>query len=72
MKTFELSGHDYIPLNQFLKLLNLAESGGNANQVIVSGQVMVNGKTEFQKRKKLFAGDKVFFQGQEISIVAEE
>ncbi len=72
MKTFELSGHDYIPLNQFLKLLNLAESGGDANQVIVSGQVMVNGKTEFQKRKKLFAGDKVIFRGQEISIVAEE
>ncbi len=69
MKTFDLSGHDHIQLNQFLKLLNLVGSGGEANQVIVSGRVKVNGIAEFQKRKKLFAGDKVFFRGQEYSIL---
>jgi ribosome-associated protein len=72
MNTFELSGHDYIQLNQLLKLLNLAESGGDANQAIVSGLVKVNGKTELQKRKKLFPGDKVWFQGNEIEITTAE
>ncbi|MDP2234877.1 MAG: RNA-binding S4 domain-containing protein [Bacteroidales bacterium] len=72
MTTFDLEGHEYIPLNQLLKLLNLTESGGDANQVIVSGQVKVNGATELQKRKKLFVGDKVFYRGQEISIVGGE
>lgn len=71
MTTFELSGHDHIQLNQLLKLLNLAESGGDANQAILSGLVKVNGNTELQKRKKLFPGDRVFFQGHKIEIVAE-
>jgi ribosome-associated protein len=72
MNTFELSGHEHIQLNQLLKLLNLADSGGVANQAIVSGLVKVNGKTELQKRKKLFPGDRVFFRGQEIEVVAED
>jgi ribosome-associated protein len=72
MTTFDLEGHEYIPLNQLLKLLNLTESGGDANQVIVSGQVKVNGATELQKRKKLFPGDRVLYRGQEISIVGGE
>ncbi|PKP51887.1 MAG: RNA-binding protein [Bacteroidetes bacterium HGW-Bacteroidetes-1] len=71
MTTFELSGHDHIQLNQLLKLLNLVDSGGDANQTIVSGQVKVNGKTELQKRKKLFAGDRVYFQDQEVEIIGE-
>jgi ribosome-associated protein len=72
MNTFELSGHDHIQLNQLLKLLNLADSGGDANQAIVSGLVKVNGKTELQKRKKLFHGDRVFFRGHEVEVVAED
>jgi ribosome-associated protein len=71
MTTFELNGHNHIQLNQLLKLLNLAESGGDANQAIIAGQVKVNSKTEFQKRKKLFPGDRVFFQGHNIEIVDE-
>ena len=72
MTTFELISHDYIQLNQLLKLLNLAESGGDANQAIVAGYVQVNGLTELQKRKKLFPGDRVMFQDQEIEIVRQE
>jgi ribosome-associated protein len=55
---FDLSsGNEYIQLNQLLKLLGITESGGIANQVISDGEVVVNGNTERQKRKKLFAGD---------------
>lgn len=66
-----LPGHDYIQLNQLLKLLNLVESGGEANQVITYGEVMVNNQTETQKRKKLKLGDTVLFQGLLVEIGAQ-
>jgi ribosome-associated protein len=58
---FELQGQEYIELNKLLKLLQLTESGGEANEVIVSGKVKVNGTVELQKRKKIRAGYKVQF-----------
>ena len=61
MKEFELQGHDFIELNKLLKLLRLVGSGGEANQVIDSGDVIVIGSVETQRRKKLRLGDKVQF-----------
>lgn len=62
--------HDFIQLNQLLKLLNLVETGGEANQVISEGYVIVNDNKETQKRKKLYQGDIVEFDGQTILIEA--
>lgn len=64
--------NDYIQLNQLLKLLNLVESGGEANQVITEGLVKVNGIIDTRKRKKLIPGDIVLFEGKKIEITAEE
>jgi ribosome-associated protein len=58
---FELRGQEYIELNKLLKLLQLTESGGEANEAIVNGEVKVNGVLELQKRKKIRAGYKVLF-----------
>jgi len=63
---FELIDHEYIQLNQLLKLLGLVESGGEANQRIVDGEVIVNKEIEYQKRKKLRPGDVVVFQRKSI------
>lgn len=68
MTTFELGDHDHITLTNLLKVLRLASSGGEANQVIVDGEVRVNGAVETQKRKKLRAGDRVEFQGNKVVI----
>jgi ribosome-associated protein len=65
---FELIGHEYIQLNQLLKLLGLVDTGGEANQRIVDGEVVVNNQVEYQKRKKLRTGDVVKFQRQVITI----
>lgn len=65
---FELIDHEYIQLNQLLKLLDMVESGGEANQRIVEGEVKVNKVVEYQKRKKLRAGDIVNFNRQIIII----
>ena len=66
---FELIDHEYIQLNQLLKLLGLVDTGGEANQRIVDGEVVVNNQVEYQKRKKLRTGDVVEFYGQLITII---
>ncbi|HMU84534.1 MAG TPA: RNA-binding S4 domain-containing protein [Leptospiraceae bacterium] len=66
---FELKGHEYIQLNQLLKFLGLVETGGEANQCIVDGQVLFNGSVELQKRKKVRRGDTVEFQSKKIEII---
>jgi len=65
---FELSDHDYIQLNQLLKLLGLVDTGGEANQRIVDGEVLVNNEIEYQKRKKLRSGDVILFDKKKILI----
>ena len=65
---FKLTDHDHIPLNNLLKLLNLVETGGEANIRITDREVKVNGEIETQKRKKLRPGDVVEFQKKKITI----
>ncbi len=68
MQTFTLENQEYIELNKLLKLLQLTESGGEANEAIVKARVKVNGVIEIQKRKKLRPGDKVQFSGKTVII----
>ncbi len=68
MQTFTLENQEYIELNKLLKLLQLTESGGEANEAIVKARVKVNGVIEIQKRKKLHPGDKVQFAGKTVII----
>lgn len=68
MKEFDLEGHDFIALNQLLKMMGLVETGGEANLRIDDGEVLVNDAVEFQRRKKLRGGDKVKFHEQVIII----
>ncbi len=57
-----------IELYKILKFENLVDSGGEAKYVISEGQVMVNGKVETRKRKKIFSGDVVEFGKNRIRI----
>lgn len=66
--TFKLQDHDHIPLNNLLKVLNLVESGGEANVRITNGELKVNGQIETQKRKKLRPGDVVEFYKTTVTI----
>lgn len=59
---------EYIKLGQALKAAGLVESGVDAKFVIQDGLVKVNGQTDLQRGKKLFAGDKVEFDGEIIVI----
>ena len=68
METIKLRD-EYIKLGQALKAAGLVDSGVEAKDVIVNGLVKVNGAVEVQRGKKLYDGDKVLFDGNEIQIV---
>ncbi len=59
---------EFIKLGQALKAAGLAESGSEAKEVILDGLVQVNGETDTRRGRKLYAGDVVTFNGEEINI----
>lgn len=59
---------EYIKLGQALKAAGLVESGVEAKEVITEGLVKVNGETDTRRGRKLYAGDMVLFDGEEIRI----
>lgn len=65
---FSLQGNEYIELNKLLKLLGLAETGGEAGVRILEGEVKLNKKVVSEKRKKIRAGDVVSFAKKEIKV----
>ena len=66
---FRLRG-EFIALDALLKATGLAESGGAAKQLIVDGQVRVDGREELRRGAKLRAGQTVELHGTRVSIVA--
>lgn len=59
---------DYIKLGQALKAAGLVDSGVEAKFAVQDGLVKINGETEYQRGKKLYDGDTVVFEGNEIKI----
>lgn len=60
---------EYIKLDQFLKLVDLASTGGHAKFLIQEGLVKVNGEIELRRGKKLRSGDLVEVEGNLIKVV---
>lgn len=59
---------EFIKLGQALKAAALVDSGVTAKVVIQDGLVTVNGEVCTQRGKKLYDGDVVSFDGEEIKI----
>ena len=59
---------EFIKLGQALKAAGLVESGVEAKEVIQDGLVKVNGETDTRRSRKLYAGDIVTYNGEEIKI----
>lgn len=68
MEIFNLEGHEYIELNNLLKITGLCESGGRAKMLIADGMVKVDGQVETRKRCKIRTGQVVEFEGQRLSV----
>jgi ribosome-associated protein len=52
-------GREFVELNQLLKLVGLADSGGAGKQLVASGAVAVDGSVETRKTAKIRAGQTV-------------
>ncbi|AND67948.1 hypothetical protein ATSB10_04940 [Dyella thiooxydans] len=51
--------HDYVELNQLLKLVGLCDSGGAGKAIVAAGVVTVDGTLELRKTCKIHAGQRV-------------
>lgn len=61
---------EFIKLGQALKAANLVEDGVEAKYVIQDGLVKVNGEVDTRRGRKLYNGDVVSYDGNEIKIVS--
>ncbi len=59
---------EYIKLQDMLKFGNLVSSGGEAKQLILDGQVSVNGEVCLMRGKKIRPGDVVAFAGRDYTV----
>jgi ribosome-associated protein len=60
-----------IKLDQFLKLAQVAYTGGQAKLLIQGGHVKVNGVLETRRGRKLRPGDEVEVDGEVLVVEAE-
>ena len=63
---------EYIKLDQFLKLADVVSTGGQAKFLILDGQVKVNGLVEIRRGRKLYDGDRVEVDGDEMVVMVTE
>ncbi|MCJ8341604.1 MAG: S4 domain-containing protein YaaA [Cetobacterium sp.] len=59
---------EYIKLDQFLKWVGIADTGSLAKDMILSGEVLVNGEIEERRGKKIYPGDTVEAFGQKFIV----
>ena len=60
---------EYIKLDQCMKFQGIVSTGGEAKQIITSGDVKVNGKVELYRGKKLRINDIIEYKGKAYKIV---
>ena len=59
---------EFIKLQDLLKFAGLTGTGGEAKNLILDGQVSVNGEVCLQRGRKLHPGDVVCLNGRELTV----
>ena len=62
---------EFIKLDQFLKLAQIVQSGGEAKLLIQSGAVLVNGEVETRRGRKLYEGYVVTVYEDDLIVAVE-
>ena len=65
-----MSLDETIKLDQFLKLMGIVGSGGQAKMLIQAGEVLVNGTVEIRRGRKLVIGDRIATMGENFQVDA--
>ena len=60
---------EFIKLGQALKLAGVVEDGVEAKYAIQDGLVEVNGEVDTRRGRKVYEGDVITFENQEIVVV---
>lgn len=63
-----MTAAETIKLDQFLKVVGVAPSGGQAKLLIQAGEVKVNGTVETRRGRKLALGDRVSTMGDTFTV----
>jgi len=63
---------EFITLGQFIKLINIFESGGMVKNYLKNHGVLVNGKLEKRRGRKLYLNDVVKIDNDDTYIVVEK
>ena len=66
---FQLKG-EHVRLCDLLKLVGIADSGGQGKRLVAAGEVTVDGQPESRKAAKIHAGQVVECHGTKIVVVA--
>ena len=61
--------HDFIELNQLLKLVGVVDSGGAGKHLVADGAVHVDGQKELRKTCKIRSGQIVTIGDVEIKVL---
>ena len=59
---------EYITLAQFLKIVDLISSGGEAKDFILLNKIFINGIEENRRGRKLYKGDLINISSKEYEI----
>ena len=62
---------EYIKLDALLKFVGAAETGGEAKEAILDGEVLFNGEPCLMRGKKCRVGDKITFRGETYELTCE-
>jgi ribosome-associated protein len=62
---------EFIKLDQLIKWAGVTGSGVEAKELVISGQVRVNGQIENRRGKKIRPGDRIEVLDNEILVEAE-
>lgn len=60
---------EYITLGQFLKMVNLIHSGGEAKLFIATNEIVVDGEIETRRGRKLREGSRVTVGNQDYVVI---
>ena len=63
-----MTATETIKLDQFLKMVGMVPSGGQAKLLIQAGEVKVNGTVETRRGRKLVLGDRVATMGNTFNV----
>ena len=62
---------EFIKLGQAMKLADLVSDGVEAKYVISYGLVKVNGEVDTRRGRKVYVGDTISYNGQDVQVEGE-